>query len=1069
MPEERKLVSILFADVTGSTALGDSMDPEDVRALMSRYYDHARRIVPSYGGTLEKFIGDAVMAIFGLHQSHGDDAERALAAALALRDAIATDDVLGSIFRLRIGVNTGEVVATGDPSSGDFLVTGDAVNVSARLQQGANPGEIIVSERTVHAAQNAFLFEEERLLQAKGKPQPLRVFPLQGPRAKRQVERPPFVGRRQDLLQLEVLKERTLEEQRPQLVSIVAPAGTGKSRLLEEFLQKFDPADGFQVAFSRCLPYGQTLTFWPLRGLLTELLAGEPEKQRVQEIFRQGGYQDEDATRLANLVLTTLGMEGESANDRESIFAAWRLFIEALSAQAPRIIVFEDLHWASESLLDLVEHIIHLRTSASLLLIALSRPELLDRRPTWGGGRQNFTFLSLQPLGDRQTRDLVTRLGADIPADIQEQIVTRSGGNPFFALELLHAFTELNLKEQTVKVTSLPDTVHAAVLARIDLLSRQERSILQAASVASRAFRTSLLEAVMAHLTPSEIATALDGLLARDMIVQMEHERYNFRHILVRDVAYGTLSRGERIRLHSKVALWLEASAGEHLDEFIEIIAYHYREAIQLSRQSAIPLALPFKTEDAAHIFARAGILAGRTGSYSEAQHQMQLAIELTPEAERMQLYEEWGDSVLWGDIPNEVYRKALACWRTTDEKDPLTGARLIRKVLIASTWGIVFPTIKQAEAEELRTEALHLVANTGDEDEHWYIRLTACFDPQFWSGEKRTSLTEAMVQHRALALDAIAYFKQQENWEAMSQALDAAIRHAIYLGDMQAALEGSQQQLTIPNLSPRGWANAVGTIVQYDYINGDFESCLARGKDIFANLKPGQPIAGLGEIAGALMYAAFTCGQWDEVEKMRPTLDAIRDLVQYDQSATAHLLNGYLSLLWVALARENRPLIDAMSTIVRKHGNLLGANFPTYVEALLTADPQKCTLDPNHPIEDVLAYSLFQFLSEHGQTSPTGLLHFFLDMGLKYGIFTYIVDIAAALEANDTIRLAQAIDEAEAHQHIVHAARMRIVLAQRTQDKTQLARARPVLERLGDRLHLRKLEEVEQELQTSS
>ncbi len=1065
MPEERKLVSILFADVTGSTALGDSMDPEDVRALMSRYYDHARRILPAYGGTLEKFIGDAVMAIFGLNQSHGDDAERALAAALALREAIETDEYLSRVFRLRIGVNTGEVIATGDPSSGDFLVTGDAVNVSARLQQGANPGEIIVSDRTANAAQNAFLFEAERLLQAKGKPQPLRVFPLIGPRAKRQVERPPFVGRRQDLLQLDVLRERTLEEQRPQLVSIVAPAGTGKSRLLEEFLQHLDPADGFQVTFSRCLPYGQTLTFWPLRGLLTELLAGEPDKQRVQDVFLKSGYQNEDAARLATLILTTLGIEGENASDRESIFAAWRLLIEVLSLQAPRIIVFEDLHWASESLLDLVEHIIHLRTSASLLLIALSRPELLDRRPTWGGGRQNFTFLSLQPLGDRQTRDLVKRLGAEIPEGIREQIVTRSGGNPFFALELLHAFAELNLKGQAASIASLPDTVYAAVLARIDLLSRQERSILQAASVASRAFRTSLLEAVMAHYTEAEIATALDGLLARDMIVQIEHEVHNFRHILVRDVAYGTLSRSERIRLHSKVALWLEASAGEHLDEYIEIIAYHYREAIQLSRQSAIPLTLPFKTEDAAHIFARTGVLASHTGSYAEAKNNMQMAIDLSPEAERMHLYEQLGDSVLWGEIPNEVYRKALVCWRATDEKEPLAGARLIRKVLIASTWGVVFSAITQEEAEELRAEALNLVAIAGDEDERWYIRVTACFDPQFWEGGKRPSLIDAIAQHQALAQEAVEYFKQHGQWEAMSQAIDASIRHSIYLGDTQAVLESSQKQLTIPNLSPRSWSNAVGSIVQYYYIDGDYENCIVSAKEIFANLKPGQPIAGLGEVASFLIYTAFTCGRWDEVEQFRPKLDEIRELVQYDQLACANLMRGYLAILWVALAREDRPLIDAMATIVRKYGDALGPNFLVYVEALLAANVQQLSLASDKPAEDTLIFGLFQFLGEHGKPLPTKLLQFFREIGIAYGAFTYFTEIALALAENDDTRLTQAIDEAEAHQHVVHAARMRIVLAQRTGDRSQLDRARPVLERLGDRMYLRRLEEIEQGL----
>src|SRR5947207_1965258 len=315
MPEERKLVSILFADVTGSTALGEALDAEDVRALMRRYYEHAQRIIPSYGGTLEKFIGDAVMSVFGLSQAHDDDAERALAAALALRDAIAGDEILSPMLQLRIGVNTGEVVATSDTSSGDFLVTGDAVNVSARLQQGADPGEILASERTVNAARNAFLFGEERQLQAKGKSGPLRVFPLIRPYAKRHIERSPFVGRRADLLQLEVLKERAREERRPQFASLVAPAGTGKTRLLEEFLARLDPRDGFKIAYARCLPYGQTLTFWPLRGLLTDLLGGEPDRSLVQSAFVKSGYHADDAARLTDVVFTTLGSEDGGETD----------------------------------------------------------------------------------------------------------------------------------------------------------------------------------------------------------------------------------------------------------------------------------------------------------------------------------------------------------------------------------------------------------------------------------------------------------------------------------------------------------------------------------------------------------------------------------------------------------------------------------------------------------------------------------------------------------------------------------------------------------------------------------
>src|SRR5215472_4935140 len=241
MPEERKLVTILFADVTGSTALGEALDPEDVRALMGRYYQHALRVIADHGGTLEKFIGDAVMAVFGLPQAHGNDAERALAAALALRAAVADDLLLSVRLLLRIGVNTGEVIATRDPSAGDFLVTGDAVNAAARLQQAASPGEILAGERTVAAGRASFHFGEARYIAVKGKSLPLTVFPLAWPRPARELSRPPLIGRRRELAQLGLLRDAALEERHPQLVSIIAPAGTGKTRLLEEFLAGLDP------------------------------------------------------------------------------------------------------------------------------------------------------------------------------------------------------------------------------------------------------------------------------------------------------------------------------------------------------------------------------------------------------------------------------------------------------------------------------------------------------------------------------------------------------------------------------------------------------------------------------------------------------------------------------------------------------------------------------------------------------------------------------------------------------------------------------------------------------------
>ncbi|MGH2508144.1 MAG: ATP-binding protein, partial [Ktedonobacteraceae bacterium] len=729
MSEERKLVTVLFADVTGSTSLGESLDPEDVRALMGRYYEHARGIISSYGGTLEKFIGDAVMAVFGLPVAHEDDAERALAAAMALREATQQDAFLGESFQLRMGVNTGEVMATTDTARSDFLVTGDTVNVAARLEQHANPDEIVASERTAHAARMAFAFEEPREVQVKGKQLPLRVFPLKEKRVTRLVERPPLVGRKQDLLQLEILRERTLEEERPQFVSIIAPAGTGKTRLLEEFLTHLDPTEGFHTATARCLPYGETMAYLPLQTLLHELLGVEVSRERVIASFEQGGYRADDAARLADHVLATLGHESDGSVERELIFSAWRLLIEALSRQTPYILVFENLHWASESLLDLVEHISSLRSSTSLLLIALSRPELLDRRPNWGGGRQSFTSLALQPLSTKRCAELVKRLAPDLPVAVSAKIAENAAGNPFFAQELVRGLAERGLAGASATTDVLPDTVRAAVLARLDLLFKTEREVLQIASVASRTFMPALFQSVLPAYSAESIEAALNGLLTRDMLAPAAGGAFTFHHVLVLDVTYDTLSRAERIRLHKAIAAFLLEEAGEQVDACAELLAYHYYRAVRLSKMSAVPQKLVVETERAIKFQVRAGELASRAGASGEALTYFQNAIELASDAEKVELYEKLGDSLTRERRIQiyEAYQQALALWRTLPEHQPLLGARLIRKLVIADN-RLYMKRLQQEEALALWQEGVQLAAQAGDENELWRVRSAAIF-----------------------------------------------------------------------------------------------------------------------------------------------------------------------------------------------------------------------------------------------------------------------------------------------------------------------------------------------------
>ncbi|HLZ59889.1 MAG TPA: adenylate/guanylate cyclase domain-containing protein [Ktedonosporobacter sp.] len=1082
MPEERKLVTILFADVTESTALGDTLDPEDVRALMSRYYGHARQVVAEYGGTLEKFIGDAVMAVFGLPQAHGDDAERALAAALALHTAVTNDKVLGPSFQLRIGVNTGEVVATSASSStndttagssttserGDFLVTGDAVNIAARLQQSALPGETLAGERTMNAARTAFMFEAARVIVVKGKRQPLRVFPLKGQRQVRQVSRPPLVGRRQDLLQLAVLQARVLEEQRPQLVSIVAPAGTGKSRLLEEFLGSLDPADGFQVATVRCQPYGQTLTYWPLRTLLTSFLGDEITRVRVIEIFRQGGYDPHASVRLADFVLTGLGIQKEASVERECIFGAWRFLIEIVARQAPRILVFEDLHWASDSLLDLVEYILSLHVQAPILFITLSRPELLDRRPNWGGGKQNFTSLALQPLTPAQTRTLVDQLIKEAPAATCDLIVERSGGNPFFALELVRGLSEQQMSDAPVDSSTLPDTVHAAVLARLDQLSAIERAVLQVASVTTRSFHAPTLYAILPEYSQQEIDTALDGLLARDFIVpgDVGGAVYTFRHILISNVTYGTLSRTERIRLHSKIAAWLEQTAGEHNDAYAELIAYHYYEAIRLARQSAVPLALPIEPENAIRSLKRAGALASHIGNFIEARAHLQHAIDIAPESAQPALYELLGDSMTWGQTAVEAYRKALALWRTDSAaavNDPLTGARLLRKLLIcytrASLWYHYHLSLE--DIASLITEARQLAQAAKNEYEQWRVCVANLFS--YLLGNEEAIPTDEGEQ-RNVGLEAAAYFEQQGDWAAFSEALDAYAALSQAIGADEDALSASQRRLTAPDLPALERSDAIQMIARA-YMNlGDFDNCIKVIETELAQLQPEQPLY-LGEGISHAMLTAYICGRWSKVDELAPIVAQIAGQEQYDLEALWVIADGYYAMFFVAQAREDDAALEsAVATLKRIYPDESYTG-RTFLNAFLEDDPHRVHYMDQSNLSKYVMKTLMLY-NEHGLAFPDLTKLDKYGNSLIKGFTTCYREIALALAANDDTWLAGAIDKAEEHHLIVHAAHMRIVLAQRTSDPTQLERARPILEQLGDRRALRKLEEVKSTLE---
>jgi hypothetical protein len=954
---------------------------------------------------------------------------------------------------------------------GDFLVTGDAVNVASRLQQAAEPGEILVGARTAAAAAAGYLFGQAREIAVKGKRQPLRVHPLVGPRPARQFSHPPLIGRKADLTQLALLAKRAHAERRPQLVTIIAPAGTGKTRLLEAFLARLNPAADFHVATARCLPYGQNLTYWPLRGLLEELLGGAFTAARVADAFAGDDLSRQDAERLAEHILTPLGVEVHSASapptDREMIFSGWRLLVERLAARAPRVIVFEDLHWASESLLDLVEYIMQPRTQAPLLIVATSRPELLDRRPVWGGGRRNFTAVALEPLSDAHTRTLVGKLASNLSEMTRQRISERSGGNPFFVIELTRALAARTGASDDAAPDALPDTVQEALQEQLDLLAAPERVVLQAAAVAGRRFHPATLRAMLPSVGTTEVDAALERLVARELIAPIEDGAFIFRHVLIRDVAYGTLARAERVRLHRAVATWLEEFARERLDEFVELIAYHYREAARLARQSAISLADAPDTGDAVRFLARAGELASRAGAYLEAERFLQSAIELAPPTEHQRLHEALGDGLARGDSAIAAYRRALEAWRASATPDPLAGARLLRKLCgVYIRWiGSYTTSPRVDEIAAWLAEAQQLAILAGDEYEQWRVRSVWLHLP-YYSGE--ITLDEAPAR-LAECLAAADYFAARGDSVARSDAVNAYAEWAGWTGQHETAIAALRGLLDAPDLTSHERTTTLAHLTAQQADAGDYAGVLTTMRAAMARRTSVEPVSSLGVAALWACEAAYISGRWSELADFTAVIDEAWERAERNP-AFSIIRVGHLFALFVGLAREDKAATERAAAAAE------WINWDAESHRLASALKAAALSDDAAPLEAIARATIkressvtppqksaIMFMSERGVLVPRPLLDLLASRHWVRFIhpLSCALAIAEALAAGDNARLAAAIEDAETQGLIPHAARMRIELARRTGDRQQLERARPVLERLGDRQFLRRLDEL--------
>jgi class 3 adenylate cyclase/tetratricopeptide (TPR) repeat protein len=662
--EERKIISVLFVDLVGFTARSDRADPEDVRARLRPFHTRVKEEIERFGGTVEKFVGDAVMAVFGAPVAHEDDAERAVRAALRVQEAIGelneADPGLG--LALRGAVNTGEaVVATGArPEAGESIVAGDVVNTASRLQQTAPVGGVVVGEATYRATRDAIEYRSAEPVTVKGKGEPITVWLATGARSRFGSDldlRPQaaFIGRTVELTLLQQTYFRAVAEPSIQLVTVTGEPGVGKSRLVREF---FGFIDGRPELVSwrqgRCLPYGDGITFWALGEIVKAqvgvLESDGPEQaaakleEAVAVLIEDEADRDWVLARLGALV-GAAGQDGGAPADRAESFAAWRRFLEALAASGPLVLVFEDLHWADPAMVEFVDHLVDWAAGVPMLVLCTARPELYERQSGWGGGKRNSATISLSPLSDEESARLVASLLSEavLPADTQTALLERAGGNPLYAEEFVRMLTDRGILRREGRAWQIeagedipvPDTVQSLIAARLDTLPPERKSLLHDAAVVGKVFWPGAL-ASMGSRDPEEVTEGLHELSLKELVrpsrtssVANESE-FSFWHALVRNVAYSQIPRAARAVKHRAAAAWIGRLAGDRVTDHAEVLAHHYGQAMELARAAGDSTEAAALEEPVRRFLVLAGDRAFQLDA-SGAERFFRQAVELTP------------------------------------------------------------------------------------------------------------------------------------------------------------------------------------------------------------------------------------------------------------------------------------------------------------------------------------------------------------------------------------------------------------------------------------------------------
>ncbi len=811
---ERRLVSVLFADLVGFTTLSETRDAEEVRDLLSRYFDTCRRLIGRYGGTVEKFIGDAVMAVWGTPVAKEDDAERAVRAALDLTAGVAMlgQEVGAPELRARAGVLTGEAAVT-IGAEGQGMVAGDLVNTASRIQSVAPPGAVYVGEATKRATDAAIAYDDggDHELKGKAEPvhlwQPVRVVGLRGGTLRSSGLEPPFVGRDRELRLLKELFHASAEERKAHLVSVVGIGGIGKSRLAWEFEKYVDGlVESVWWQRGRCLAYGEGVAFWALaemvrmRAGILEDEDSEPALAKLRQAIQEH-VPDPDERRFVEPRLAHLLGLADRGGDQENLFSAWRILFERMSETAPTVMVFEDLQWADSAILDFIEYVLEWSRDRPIFVLSLARPELSDRRLTWGAGKRNFTSLFLEPLPSADMDSLLRGPVPGLSDDLAARILERAEGVPFYAVETVRMLLDRGLLVRDgdayrlvglVDTLEVPETLQALIAARLDGLAPEERRLLQDASVLGRTFTVAGLVAVTG-LSPSELEPLLASLIRKEVLSvsadpqSPERGQYGFLQDLVKKVAYDTMAKRERRSRHLAAAEFLEEAYGAEDDEIVEVVAAHYLDAYRAAPDAPDAHDIQARARDR---LIRAADRAASLGANVEAQRYFEAAATLTEDRVGQAELIERAGLMAWagaqGEEASALFERSMALFEAEGASHPAArvSARLAE---------VMWDRGRLKEGLETMDGALQ-VLSTEDPDEDLASLSAQLGRFQFFSGDVELALphieaalevAEALglpeVLSEALNTKSLILYSKGRYKEAgalLRYALDVALEH---------------------------------------------------------------------------------------------------------------------------------------------------------------------------------------------------------------------------------------------------------------------------------------------------